>query len=61
MATPKQLTTGIMLAMLVWGLWLATGAAGHNRGVIKSLIIAGCVAAFLGVWLLLLRSRAKRT
>jgi hypothetical protein len=52
-----------MLAVLVWGLILAAGAYrfGGNQPLLKALIIASCVVAFLGFWLVALAQRQRRT
>ena len=52
----------IMLAVLVWGLILAAGAYrfGGNQPLLKAIIIATCVVAFLGFWLAALALRQRR-
>jgi len=52
----------IMLAVLVWGLFLALGAYlfGGNLPALRALIIAGVVVAFLGFWIVALALRQRR-
>ncbi|MBW3597108.1 MAG: hypothetical protein KY475_07515 [Planctomycetes bacterium] len=58
-AASRNLIGYIMLALIVWGTFLAGGAYlyGGVRQALKALIIFGCVAAFLGLWALLLKYR----
>lgn len=63
-----NVTAIIMGAVLVWGLFHAAGAywnyrfaGAEYRVFARALIVLGCVAAYLGFWLLMLRSRARRT
>jgi len=68
--TPDQPVAGdrgglirwIMLAVLVWGLFLALGAYlfGGNLPALRALIIAGVVVAFLGFWIVALVLRQRR-
>jgi hypothetical protein len=59
---PHRVIFYIMLAVFAWGAVLALGAFlyGGTRQALKADIILGCVAAFLGLWALLLRTRARR-
>jgi hypothetical protein len=58
----------VMLAVFVWGSVLAVGAVlfGFDQAtgevhfapnLLRGVIVEGCVLAFLGIWLLALRSR----
>jgi len=50
-------------ALLAWGLYLAIGALfahGDKHRFARPLIIFGCVAAFVGFWLLMLHLRRRR-
>jgi hypothetical protein len=66
MSTPKsppgaeRILTGIMVAIVVWGLFHAAGAWMLNHDARRPLIVIACVAAFLGFWLALLASRKRR-
>jgi type VI protein secretion system component VasK len=66
MSTPKsppgaeRILTGIMVALVVWGLFHAAGAWMLNHDARRPLIVIACVAAFLGFWLALLASRKRR-
>jgi hypothetical protein len=57
------LTRGIMLALLVWGGYLAVGAvrAPGNHAVWRGLIVFGCTLAFLGFWMAALAVRRSRS
>jgi len=52
----------IMVALLVWGGYLAIGIVqtGGNHANIRGLIVFGCVLAFLGFWLAALAVRQRR-
>lgn len=58
----KQLTFGIMLALILWGIALAIGSTGvfiqdSMLDLRKSLIVLVCVALFLGLWSIVLLGR----
>ena len=59
---PVNWTLWIMVAILVWGGYLAIGAlrAGGNLPSLRGLVIFGCTLAFLGFWWLALTLRARR-
>jgi len=59
---PVNWTLWIMVAVLVWGGYLALGAlqARGNHPSWRGLIIFGCTLAFLGFWWLALTLRARR-
>lgn len=59
--SPAKITRIIMIALLVWGLWIASGALTHNQGILKSAIIGAFVALFLIGWLALLSLHARRS
>jgi hypothetical protein len=52
----------IMVAVLVWGGYLAVGAvrAPGNHATWRGLIILGCTLAFLGFWFAALSLRQQR-
>lgn len=67
----RKLTLGIMIAVAVWGLLLALGAAlfgldpesGTVRlslNPLRGLIVLACVGGFLAFWAAMLRLRASR-
>ena len=61
MDAPKRrlsLIGWIMLALLAWGLLLAIGSwlYGGNHPLLRAAIIFGVTLAFLGFWLLMLRT-----
>ena len=49
----------IMLSLLVWGLLLAIGSwlYGGNHPLLRAAIIFGVTLAFLGFWLLMLKTK----
>lgn len=60
--TAKRMTLGIMLALTVWGIYLAIGATGmfvqeSMMDPRKSVIVVICVALFLGLWAIVLNSQ----
>jgi high-affinity Fe2+/Pb2+ permease len=61
-AARGHLIRWIMVAVLVWGLFLAIGAVlfGGNLPLLRGLIIVGVVTAFLGFWLAALALRQRR-
>lgn len=46
----------IMAGIVVWGLFHAVGAWRLNHDPRRLLMVLGCVAAFLGFWLVMLAS-----
>ena len=56
----RRLVIGLFVALAVWGVYLAIGAYVYRQDVRRPLIVLGCVATFLGVWLLLLIGRHRR-
>jgi len=56
------ITQGIMVALLVWGGYLAIGAvrAPGNHASWRGLIVFGCTIAFLGFWMAALAIRRTR-
>ena len=46
----------IMVAIVVWGGILAAGAWTLNHDVRRPIMVMGCVLAFLGFWLAMLRT-----
>jgi hypothetical protein len=57
----RGLIVWLAAALAAWGLYLAVGAFLFNHDVRRGLLVFGCMAAFLGWWLLLLRGRGKRS
>lgn len=58
----KRLIGGIMAGIAVWGTLLALGAWWRfgNNDVWRAVVVAGCVAGFLGFWGAMLALRALR-
>jgi hypothetical protein len=56
------ITQGIMVALLVWGGYLAIGAvrAPGNHATWRGMIVFGCTLAFLGFWMAALAMRRRR-
>jgi hypothetical protein len=59
---PVNWTLWIMVALLVWGGYLAIGAvrAPGNLQTLRGLIVFACTLGFLGFWWLALMLRARR-
>jgi hypothetical protein len=57
-----RIIQAIMVALLVWGGYLAIGAvqAGGPRPVLRGLVVLGCSLFFLGFWLIALTLRQRR-
>ncbi len=47
----------IMGTLVAWALYVAIGAYWYNFDWMRAVVVLGCMAAFLGVWLLLLWAR----
>ena len=62
--TTSPVIRWLMLALFVWGGWLAVGAARQGRnlpdGLQRGGIVLGCVLAFLGAWAVILWARKRR-
>lgn len=56
----KRLIVAIMVGVAAWGAYQAIGAWRLNHDVRRTLVVAGCVAAFLGFWGAMLAVRARR-
>jgi hypothetical protein len=56
----RQLIVGLFVALAAWGLYLAVGSYVYKQDVRRPLIVFGCVAAFLGFWLVMLAARNRR-
>ena len=58
----RTLIQAIMIAVLLWGGYLAIGAmrAPGNHAGWRGLIIFGCTLGFLGLWLAALALRRRR-
>jgi len=59
---PRRIIQAIMVALLVWGGYLAIGAvrAGGPRPALRGLVVLGCSLFFLGFWLIALAVRQRR-
>lgn len=62
----KQITTGIVLSLALWGVYLAVGATGYFTdkslmNPVKSLIVLAFVAMFLGLWAFVIRATKHQT
>jgi hypothetical protein len=51
---------GLVAALAVWGLYLAVGAFRFNHDVWRGVVVFGCMAAFLGFWLVMMKLRRNR-
>lgn len=60
MSFDKRLIAGIILAVSLWGIWLAVGAYLLNHNPWRAVVVLACVFGFIGFWLLMLQSRKKR-
>lgn len=56
----QRLIVLIILGVLAWGVFHAVGAYRLNHDVRRPLVVLGCTLAFLGFWLVMLRSRNRR-
>lgn len=56
----SRLIAFIMVAVVVWGALLATGAYLSKRDIRLPAIVMGCVAAFLLFWWAMLAARRRR-
>ena len=56
-------TRWLMLAILVWGLFLALGTFlfGGNQPLLRAAIVAGCTLGFLALWIGALAVRKRTT
>jgi hypothetical protein len=50
----------IAVAVAAWGVFHAIGAYRFNHNLARPVMVLGCVAAYLGFWGLMLRSRRAR-
>jgi hypothetical protein len=62
-SSKPNLTTWIMVAVLVWGCLLALGSYlfGGNHAVLRAVIVLAVTNAFLGLWVGALALRRRRT
>ncbi|NDC54220.1 MAG: hypothetical protein EBZ74_07965 [Planctomycetia bacterium] len=52
----EKIIRWIMVAIVIWGAILAAGAWTLNHDVRRPIMVMGCVLAFLGFWLAMLRT-----
>ena len=50
----------LVAALAAWGLYLAVGAFRFNHDVWRGVVVFGCMAAFLGFWLVMMKLRGNR-
>ncbi len=65
-STSQRMTVGIALALVAWGVYLAVGSTGmfvqdSMMDPRKSAIVIVCMAMFLGLWWIVLKSRLAAT
>lgn len=66
MKSTRPITMGIMVALVLWGIYLAVGATGmfiqeDMMDIRKSGIVVACMAIFLGLWaMVLVGSKSKQ-
>ena len=51
----------IMGTLVAWALYVAIGAYWYNFDLMRAIVVLACMAAFLGIWLLLFWSRGGDT
>ena len=55
---PFPMMTAVFVGVIVWALLIAVGVYNRSGGnVVKTFIVIGVAAAFLGGWLIVLRRR----
>jgi peptidoglycan biosynthesis protein MviN/MurJ (putative lipid II flippase) len=59
-AARQRLITLIMIAVVVWGGFLATGAWLQSHDWRRPAMVMGCVIVFLGFWVAMLARRRSR-
>jgi hypothetical protein len=50
----------VVAALAAWGLYHAFGAIRFNHDVRRGMMVFACMAAFLGIWLMLLKHKKNR-
>ena len=50
----------VFLAIIAWGVFHAIGAWRFNGNPLRAVVVLGCVAGFLGFWMLMLAARQRR-
>jgi hypothetical protein len=50
----------LIVAVLAWGIYHAIGAYRFNHNPYRAVVVLGCVVAYLGFWMLLLKRRQSR-
>jgi CHASE2 domain-containing sensor protein len=56
----ERIIRWIMAGIVAWGVVHAIGAWQLNHDPRRLLVVLGCVAAFLGFWLVMLAARRRR-
>jgi hypothetical protein len=56
----ERILRWIMAGIIAWGAFHAFGAWQLNHDVRRPLMVLGCVAAFLGFWVVMLAARRRR-
>jgi ABC-type transport system involved in Fe-S cluster assembly fused permease/ATPase subunit len=57
----RTILTIVMAALALWAVYIAVGAYWYNFNPWRAVVVLGCMAAFLGFWLLMLWARARRS
>jgi drug/metabolite transporter (DMT)-like permease len=52
--SPRLIIGLIMGGLVVWAVYIAIGSYLYNFNPLRAVLVLGCMAAFLGFWLLLL-------
>ncbi len=56
----ERIIRWIMIGIIAWGCFHAIGAWRLNNDPRRMLVVLGCVAAFLGFWLVMLTTFRRR-
>jgi hypothetical protein len=57
--SPRLILSMIMGGLVVWAVYMAVGAYWYNLNPWRAVFVLGCMAAFLGLWLLLLWNQSR--
>lgn len=59
--SPRFVIPLIVVGLVAWGVFHAVGAYRFNQNPWRGIVVLAFSGAFIGFWLLLLRSRSRRT
>lgn len=58
--SPRTILALVVGGIILWGLYIAAGVLWYGLNVAGAVVVLICVGSFVGLWLLLLRSKRQQ-